>query len=471
MIASPDRLDDLSQQILAGISQGQDQASLRLLLNQVTFYLKRVFYSAMDTESDIAAHPQFNFRKQPASLELARELDYRLHLLASYQLSQPDRISELITAGLQISLPVIFSHLQTNLILVLAQKPGIGVVALAKELEISPRTANRELQKLFSQYGIRIAAVLDPHQFGLVHFGVRFQGKSFEAVQAFDTWLQKHGIRNWELSFLLGMGLDINQLDGFFSVYVPNQVKSLSKFNQRMEWLQEQFLSILEIFRISGFYTNISFDCYDYVTQQWNVTPDLRTEGTLRFIEEHGPQFSPLQGFNYKLNPIRFTQPDWLLALTQCEGVVKKTESRELLQHYGDPLADKTIWAHTRRLKNTSAFFPYLAFSRLAFEDIIGLIVKCDESTLEVIQQILTQFVMSRLFPTSEGAIIFIGVPFSGASLLKQLTHTLLNMPKIEKLTVLRFKRDLPLTPPISTYSLWNSNNQLWHWSNTKKGK
>ncbi|MFX1541301.1 MAG: hypothetical protein ACFFBX_11020, partial [Promethearchaeota archaeon] len=82
MIASPDRLDDLSQQIIAGISAGPDQASLRLLLNQVIVYLKRVFYSTIDTESDIAAHPQFNFRKQPASLELARELDYRLNLLA-----------------------------------------------------------------------------------------------------------------------------------------------------------------------------------------------------------------------------------------------------------------------------------------------------------------------------------------------------------------------------------------------------
>lgn len=471
MIASPDRLDDLSQQIIAGISAGPDQASLRLLLNQVIVYLKRVFYSTIDTESDIAAHPQFNFRKQPASLELARELDYRLNLLASYHLSLPDRISELLTAGLQISLPVTVNHLQTKLIQVRAQNPGIGVVALAKELEISPRTANRELQKLFSQYGIRIAAVLDPHKFGLVHFGVRFQGKSLEVVQAFDTWLRKHGARNWELPFLLGIGLDINQLDGFFSVYVPNQVKSLSKFHQRMEWLQEQFFSILEISRISGFYTNISFDCYDYVTQQWNVPSDLRTEGTLRFIEEHGPQFSPLQGFNYKLSPIRFTQPDWLIALMQCEGVMNKTEPRKLLRHYGYPLADKTIWAHRQRLKNTNAYFPYLAFSRLAFEDIIGLIVKCDETTLEIIHQLLTQFVVSRLFPTSEGAIIFIGVPFSGASLLKQLTHTLLNMPKIKKLTVLRFKRDLPLTPPISTYSLWNSNNQLWYWPNTKKGK
>ena len=69
---------------------------------------------------------------------------------------------------------------------------------------------------------------------------------------------------------------------------------------------------------------------------------------------------------------------------------------------------------------------------------------------------------MSRLYPTDKGVIIFIGIPSGGASLMKQLTRTLLNISDIRTVSVLRFKRDIPQGPALSTVTLWNAAEQQW---------
>lgn len=452
-----------SKNILKSIKGGSDQTDLELLLTHFELYLDQVFRTSISEKAlNIAPHPLFSYQSHPASLELARELDYRLDLLSAYSLSKSDRIVDLLSAGLIIQQPISFSRLQVEFIQLLAKHPRIGNVALAKKLAISPRTVKQLYRELFLQKGIRRAGIIDPHHFGLVHFGVRFQTKSIKATYRFEELLRNIDFRSKNFPFILGYGFDVNQLDGFLSVFVPNQRSFLAGFEKTLSSLQGQFFDFYEIHHILGFYSNVSFDCYDHISRQWRITSDLRTEGIFRFIEEHGPQFIPLSGFEYHQQDISYNQIDWLLALSICEGLLSKQERNKLLASHGFQLSSKTIWAHEQRLVKDKTLFPYLAFSRLAFDDIICIIINCEESMLETLHQLLAQYPFSRLAPTKQGAIMFIGMPISGSSLLKQLTRTLLIIPGLTHVSILRFKRDLPQIPLIQTFKLKKSKTNQW---------
>ena len=73
---------------------------------------------------------------------------------------------------------------------------------------------------------------------------------------------------------------------------------------------------------------------------------------------------------------------------------------------------------------------------------------------------------MSRIMPTPDGVVVFIGIPTQASSFTNQLIHTLLDIPNIRNIDILRLKRDLPRTPPIPTFHLWNPSTK--HWSYPK---
>ena len=255
---------------------------------------------------------------------------------------------------------------------------------------------------------------------------------------------------------------DVNNQDGCLLLYSPNQATWIKTIYGLLENIHEHFFVTSDIHRIKGCYSHISFDYYDHVSQQWRILSDVQTEGLAQFIEHHGEQFAPLRGFDYSQDPISFNQADWLLALTLSEALLTKKERTHLLSKYGFPLAEKTVWTHERRLKKMKTLFPSVAFSHLTFEDILCIITQSDEVILPTFHQLISQYAMSRLYPTDKGAIIFIGIPGGGASLMKQLTRTLLNMSDIRTVSVLRFKRDIPQEPALSTVTLWNATEQQW---------
>jgi hypothetical protein len=462
MTASGPSFENQKNIILAEVQPSPQKTDLELLLTHIVLYLNRVVHSGTLMESRIPDHELFSYRRHPLSTELAFELDYRLQRLANYHLRNPDRISEILMHGLKTQVPMKLNRLQVQYLQQLVKHPLIGTMALAKKLETSSRKINRVRRRLFSQYGIHIAAVLNPHKFGLVHFGVGYHGTSSKATQHLNQWLQYELKSGQTLPFLTGANIDVNGLQGFFSLYVPNQVQSLEQFHRTLAWLKKHFLEDFKLHRIQGFFTHMNFDFYDYVTQQWNLTPDLHTEAALRFIDEHGSQFSPLRGFTYHGAVFPFQQPDWLLAITSSEGLMNRSEQQELLRYYGFSLAKKTIWTHLQQLQHHDAYYSYVTISRLAFPDIICLLITCDQEALEILHQLFVQYPSTYLFPTDAGAIILLGIPSGGSSLIKQLTRTLLTIPKIKHTSVLRFNRHLPLLPSLERHTLWNIKTVLW---------
>jgi hypothetical protein len=231
---------------------------------------------------------------------------------------------------------------------------------------------------------------------------------------------------------------------------------------RNLKRLEQEFFESMTLLKIKGTFSNVNFDSYDYVSQSWSIFSDLSTEGTLSFIKEHGPQFSLPRGVQYSTKISRFHKVDWLLALMYCAGYLHKAERVTTLARYGFPLAEKTVWAHERKLIRSRTLLPTIMFSNLAFEDIICIIIQCEEQLVANLVQLVIQYAYSRIHPTNEGVIFFIGVPTRGSGLINHLTRTLVQETDIHQFTVLRLKQDLPQMPSLKTCSLWDNESQQW---------
>ncbi|MFX0077608.1 MAG: hypothetical protein ACFE8O_00060 [Candidatus Hermodarchaeota archaeon] len=462
MSNQPESWRRLTENILENV-QDKKKAQLELVLAHIILYLQRVFLGASEkADSEVCDYPLFDARRQPLSYELGKELEYRLHRVASFGLADGNRAIELLTAGLFPQTPLTLNRRQTELLTTQQVNPESGTVALANILGISPRIVKREKQQLFSKYEIRNASMLDPQRFKLNHYCIQFRTKSTEASQAFDTWIRTKALKENQLPFLLGCGWDVNIQDGCLLLYSPNQTSWNKTIHRLLENIQEQFFVTTDIHQIKGCYAHINFDYYDHVSKEWRVLSDVQTEGLAQFLGQHGEQFAPLRGFDYNKNPIVFNKADWLLALALSESLLTRKERTHLLSKYGFPLSEKTVWTHERHLKRVKTLFPSIVFSHLTFEDVLCVITHSDEAILPNFNQLISQYAMSRLYPTDKGAIIFIGIPSGGASLMKQLTLTILNISDIQTVSVLRFKRDIPQGPALSTVSQWNASTQQW---------
>ena len=145
-----------------------------------------------------------------------------------------------------------------------------------------------------------------------------------------------------------------------------------------------------------------------------------------------------------------------------CAGFLNKAERVTTLAEYGFPLAEKTIWARERKLIRSQTILPTVKFSSVVFEDIICIIIRCEEQAVVNLVQLVLQFAYSRIQPTNEGVVFFIGVPTGGSGLINHLTRTLVQEAGIHQFNILRLKQDIPQTPSLETYALWDNEGQQW---------
>ncbi|MFW9935470.1 MAG: hypothetical protein ACFFDU_08240 [Candidatus Thorarchaeota archaeon] len=456
-------LEVRSQRILAAIGSTSDREKATPFLEDIMRYIVAAFEGEATFQEGVQSFkPLVQILNGPLSYEIATELDNRLRLLAEYQLPVFERIFGFLTSGLNTLTSATLRRHYVSFIKLVNENPTQGVVTLSRQLKVSPRTVRKNQQNLSNQYGLRIAAILDVPRFGLSHFGVHFRARGIDHAYDFEKWI-RNPANALELSpFLLGYGINPNHFDGYCSFFVPDRIHSLKRMERKLKWLEQEFFESMTLLKIKGTFSNVNFDSYDYVSQSWSIFADLSTEGTLSFIKEHGPQFSLPRGVYYSTQISRFHEVDWLLALMYCAGFLQKAERVTTLARYGFPLAEKTVWAHERRLIRSRTLLPTIMFSNLAFEDIICLIIQCEEQLVANLVQVVIQYAYSRIHPTNEGVIFFIGVPTGGSSLLNHLTRTLVQEAGIHQFTVLRLKQDLPQMPSLKTYALWDNESQQW---------
>ena len=452
-----------SERILAALGSDVDRKEVSPLLEEVVRYiLSAVRGEASFREEAQSDKPPLTFFSEPLSYEIANELDYRLRLLAEYHFSSFNRIFAFLTSGLNTFTSSTLTRNQVALVKLVNEKPNQGIVALSRQLKVSPRTVRKDQLSLSDNYGFRIAAILDVPQFGLSHFGFYFRTRGIEYAHDFENWIRIPSNALEISPFFLGYGFDLNHLDGYCSFFIPDRIRSIRRMEKILKWLEREFFESIMLLKIKGNFSNVNFDSFDYVSQRWSLSADLTTEGTFSFIKEHGPQFPLPRGVQYSSMISRFNEVDWLLALMCCTGFLEKAERVNTLAQYGFPLAEKTVWAHERKLLRSQTLIPAMVFSNLAFEDIICIIIQCEEQLVTNLVQIVIQYAFSRIQLTNKGVVFFIGVPTGGSGLINHLTRTLVQDAGIHQFIILRLKQDIPQTPSLETYDLWDSENQQW---------
>jgi hypothetical protein len=451
------------QRILAALDSNTDRKKAALLLEDIIRYILSTFEKEVTFQNEVEFHKSLVPNLSgPLSYEIANELDYRLSLLSEYHFSSYNRILAFLKSGLNTLTSATLTGSHVSLIKILNEKPNQGIVALARQLKASPRTVRRNQQKLFNQFGFRIGAILDIHRFGLSHYGLCFRTHGIDFAHNFESWIQNPANANIITPFFLGYGFDLENLDGYCSFFIPDKIRAIKKMEKRVKWLEKKFFESTKLLKIQGNFSNVNFDSYDYISQQWSMSADLSTEGTLSFIKEHGLQFSLPRGVHYSTTINRFNVVDWLLALMCGAGFLNKSERVTTLARYGFPIAKKTAWAHERKLARSQTLIPVVMFGNLAFEDIICIIIQCEDQVVANLVQLVLQFAYCRIHPTTEGVIFFIGVPTGGSGLIRHLTRTLIQETSIHELTILRLKQDIPQAPSLETYALWDNEGQHW---------
>jgi len=468
------------QGIIGSVNPGREREDLKLLLSNIQVYLERV-EGIRQPRRKVRPHPKFNGLKEPLHPTLARELERRLRLVMDHRLASAQRVEENLLAGLLPPNPLLLSRKQVSLVQELNSDPSLGLVKLAGKVKASPRTTKRELSWLRDSFGFRITYTIDPHRFRLAHYGVFFRTHSLDDSREFEEWLRVLQVQSdvppsnsapssypsleprWEYPILLDYAFDVGYREGYLSCYVPDHEPARRSFSQLLREVERKFLDLMEIHRVRGFYSNVSFECYDFVGRSWVVEADLRTEAVLQFILQHGEAFQTPRGFRYAREPGSFDRADWVLAAAFAGGIVSTTgERRDVLNAYGYRLSGKTVWSRESRLKKMGAVFPYLTFSSPLFQEQICLLSHCPQETNKILEQISVQYPFTILHPTDLGVILLLGSPVPSSSLAIHLHRTISHVPGVTSATVLSLSR-LPL-PPIraALHTHWDPSNQAW---------
>lgn len=459
MVRKIEIVSEKIHQILTQMEKDSGYFEVELLLVNCLEYINRVW----GTESKfVKGHPLFDANSIPFSQELAFELEKRIHDLAEYQLASPVKVQSYLLNGLRPAKPIQLTKRQISLLLALNKNPTSRTQQLIQQLRTSARTIRQELTWLKEQLGFHTAYQLNVHQFHLLHIIAYFRTKSLKATRNLEAILYEtqRTLEPWSL--FLGYGFDVTQREGFFTSYIPDQEKATEKFHKTFKNLTVNDLEKVQFFQIKGFTVNLNFDCFDFTTQEWTIEADLQTEGSLQFLKEHGYPFHHFHQTIYSEYRHSFDQVDWILTLLLANGRFSSADRQSIVNHYGFPLASKTIWARERQLHTKKLIHPYPAFSPLTFDDVIGIFVQGTPAAIDLIKQLSLQFPYTQNFLTDKGVIAFIAAPVAGPSLTTQLTRSLLQLPGIRDFNVLRFKRNYNFLPSIRSYKFWNPHLGLW---------
>lgn len=463
MIRDPEELRRRIDRLLRRAEGNQGKADLQLLLENARAYLLRDDETRKGEKgSGLKPYPGFDGCRDPYSGARARELETRLRLVDERQLVSAERMVQFLLSGLRFPVRWELGERQVSMLRRLDSDPGIGLVALAKSLPSTPRTARSELRLLWRNLGFHIGAAIDPQRFQLRQYGIWFRADSRAAHDEFSQRLAGEAGSVLGRLHFAEIVSDVHREEGYLTLVVPARGRLSSDSKTLLRSLEEKHVQAIEVHQVQGLFQSVSLNSYDYVSSRWKIDADLMTEGALQFVRRRGPVFSDLPGLSYNPAPIRFDRADLIIALTHCGPQLTKSEQRTLLAQYGKPLSNKSIWAREARLRRAQAIVPLLAFSSIIFDSYILCAIVCSAEATALLCQIVSQLPFSRIHPTDKGAIVIVGTPEGGPGLARQWTKTLLRVQGIENLAVLRIDQYVPNSLPMDWVTWWDQKRQQW---------
>jgi hypothetical protein len=456
-ITSEDPADMLENQILARVDS-KDRSEMQCLLRNVSLFIKRTQGQPLsEEEKNYPAHALFSHAEQEGGQNTADILLYRLRLIDTYQLEKSRYIVDMLTETLPIREEQPLSTRKAQILWQLHQNPVIPKYKLAKKVGTTPRTVSKDLAELKRDYALRIFFSPDPHKFQLIIKIIVFKTKSILHTKQLENYVINHH------GFLRTFRLDQDLRQGTIIFRFPNQPEAHKMFNERAQWLHDEFFTESLAIQLLGLHQFISFEMYDPTTNAYSIEPEIVSQVPFDYRIDLLDALPQPRGIDYT-RPFWFDQADFLLADSLfATGPLSKSEHKQhLLQIHGIKYSKKTIWKKEQRLQKEKAVFPMMELRIPGFDEDLFFIIFCSPKASSLIRAISAFLPYVMVLNTDSGCVLRIQRPVHTSSLIAQLIRKIHHQRGVIDVKLLRYQRSfqMPLFRSIANH--WNAEEQKW---------
>jgi hypothetical protein len=437
----------------------EDKAGLDRFLTNVKLFIKRVGgLELTEEEKKYPAHSQFDHHTLTKGAETAEGLKHRLQIIHRFKITDIGRIINIIasTAG---SIPQAqLTPRQIQIILTLHRNPLSSQTDLAQLLSKTPQTIKTDLDVLTERFSLAEVHHVDFHKFRLALIETDFRTKSLDASERLEQFY-----RRTPPLFMRRIGFDHDFREGYVTYMVPDQPRGFKLFEERLRWLKDEFFEEHITYRITAFYSTVSFDSYDPVNGKWMLGSDAVLKAMLQYASRHPQEFTPVRKLILS-EPIRFDSIDYILAQTPYSfGQRKRLEIRQrILENYGFSLATKSIRNREQRLEKAGVFFPTLWFDIPDFEESVQLTMECTPEVTQRLQAIPSILPQAYVGETDIG----LNFTFQRPSYCSSITGILVRMIGLEEgvSKVHTLRHEPTFSPQMLTRTVvrWDESRQRW---------
>ncbi len=449
----------LIEKIITRSEPVEDQENLRCFLTNVLLFLKRVDGIDLTEEEKLyPSHSQFSHLTFRKGRSTADGLKYRLNIIDRYQITNTQRIINII-ASTAVSTPKgQLTPRQIHLIEELHKNPELTQYELAQRLSTTSRIVRNELTQLRQAFSFAVIYNLDFGKFRLALFEIDFRTRSLDASEE----MERHFRRTPPL-FLRRINFDHNYRDGFFHFSVPDQPSGLQMLEQRMKWLKSNFLEKSTYFRMRSFRIDISFENYNVLTGNWILNDDTYSIDLLRFISNHDREHLPPRK-QFFSEPIHFDRIDYILASTPYVfGEKQHTEIRQkVLEQHGYSISRKTIWNRQKKLIEAGVFYPSVWYDTPELEELVKFCIECSPKALEPIYRLISILPYTYSVETDVGVTFSFHRPSRCSSITGLLVQTFEQIDGVSNVTIFRYEPSFSPQLFTQTADRWDESRQRW---------
>ncbi len=436
-----------------------DHDDLRLFLTNVLLFVKRVDgFDLTEEEKEYPSHSQFShltFRKGKSTAE---GLKYRLDLIDRYNITNAQRIINII-ASTAVSTPKEkLTSRQIRIIEELHKNPTIARYQLAKKLSTTAQIIRKELTHLRQQFSLAVIYNLDYYKFRLALYEIDFRTKSLNASEQLEKFY-----RRTPPIFLRRINFDHNYRDGFFHYLVPNQPAGQRMFAKRLKWLNTNFFEEASTFKIQSFRIDISFENYNTSNGTWMLDSDSYSIGVLEFLSTHDRDTLPHREKIFG-EPIQFDRTDYIIASTPfIFGEKQHIEvCQKVLEQHGYSISKKTIWNRIKKLQQTEAIYPSVWYDSPDLEELVKFSIECTPAAFKPIFRLVSILPYTYSIRTDVGLTFTFHRPSRCASITGLLANAFDRIDGVSKIKIFRYEPTFSPQLFTKTADRWDESRQRW---------
>ena len=386
-------------------SLGRDE--IDLLLDNIIVFLKRSKGIPLNDEDyKIQPHPHLAGLVGVPSQRICDSLLRRLRVILRFRIVSPEKIRRDLLTGLFDLAPDPITFKEFRLLSFIYEDPQASTLKWSKQMELTQPTIRKMVGKLQEKVGLRFAHHIDYRQFKLRQFGVFFETHDVEASRALENVL-----RNEMSTYLKTAIFDNTFKRGYTAFVIPDQKKPLGLFQAQVDALEEAYLERVQVHDITGLFSSISFDHFDFQTGDWIIESGITTLGLLNFVRENYEVLQPPKGLQMTTHR-PFDQLDYALAhILLGDGRAPMEKILKRLSALGIDAPRTTVSTRKTKLFKEETLSSSIIFDSPMLPVFLTFAIRCTPEVTEQLLMASAQMPSAIAYSSRSGCVLFIKVP------------------------------------------------------------